>query len=263
MKITKYEPGVANWTDLASPDVPASVRFYGALFGWEGQVAPMPESEEGYVYTMFHQGDAAVAGLGPIMDASQPPAWSVYFATDDADATAARVEASGGKVVMAPMDVMDQGRLAMFMDPGGAVFGVWQKNAFVGSGIKEEPVSMSWVELMTRDADAAVQFYGSVFGWTTQSFDMGGMPYLVARVGEKSTAGVAPMVGDQWPAEIPSHWMVYFEVADCDETVAKVQELGGTLSVPATDIPDVGRFAVAADPGGAAFAVIKSVPVQA
>lgn len=262
MKITQYEPGAANWTDLASPDVPASVRFYGSLFGWVGLVAPMPESEDGYVYTMFHQGDAAVAGLGPIMDANQPPAWSVYFATDDADATAAKVEASGGKVLAAPMEIAGQGRMAIFMDPTGAVFGVWQKEAFVGSGIKEEPYSMSWVELMTRDPDAATQFYASVFGWGSQSFDMGGMPYVVFRLGEKSAGGLAPMVGDRWPAEIPSNWMVYFEVDDCDAIAAKVQDLGGSLSVPPTDVPDVGRFAVVIDPTGAAFAIIKSAPMQ-
>jgi predicted enzyme related to lactoylglutathione lyase len=61
---------------------------------------------------------------------------------------------------------------------------------------------------------------------------------------------------DNFPAEVPAHWAVYFAVADADATVAKVTELGGAVVVPPTDIPQ-GRFAMLVDPQGAAFNVIR------
>jgi uncharacterized protein len=257
MKVTQYDAGVPNWADLGSSDVEAAKRFYAGVFGWVPRESPSPEAGG---YAIFHLGDSAVAGVGPLQGPDQPPAWSIYVATDDADATAAKVEASGGKVLMAPMDVMDQGRMAVFMDPGGAVFGVWQKGAFPGAQLVEEPGALSWIELMTRDPDGATQFYRSVFGWEPDVQQMDGMPYTVFRVGEKGVAGMMAMTGDQWPAETPPHWMPYFGTADTDATAARIQELGGTVSVPPTDIPGVGRFAVAADPASAYFSIISAEP---
>lgn len=256
MRVTQYDAGVPNWADLGSPDMEASKRFYAGVFGWDPLVSPAPEAGG---YTLFHQGDAAVAGLGPLQGPDQPPAWSAYIATDDADATAAKVEASGGKVLMAPFDVMEQGRMAVFMDPTGAVFGVWQKGSFPGAQLAIEPGALSWFELWTRDLDAATAFYQAVFGWRPEVQDMGEAgTYTILHVGDRGVAGLAPMTGDRWPADLPSHWVVYFGSAgnDTDATAAKIQELGGTLTVPPTDIPGVGRFALAIDPCGAAFAVI-------
>ncbi len=160
MKVTQYDNGVPNWVDLGSPDVAASKQFYSQLFGWE----PVDGGPDSGGYLIFHKDGAAVAGAGPLQGPGQPPSWSVYIATDDADATAAKVEAAGGKVLMAPMDVMDQGRMAVFMDPAGAAFGVWQKITFPGAQLQQEPGAISWVELATRDSERATQFYTAVFG---------------------------------------------------------------------------------------------------
>ena len=64
------------------------------------------------------------------------------------------------------MDVMDLGRMAVFADPTGAVFGVWQPKAFAGADLVNEPVSLVWNEVHTRDTDTDKAFYNSVFGWT-------------------------------------------------------------------------------------------------
>jgi predicted enzyme related to lactoylglutathione lyase len=259
MKVTQYDNGVPNWADLGSPDMGASKRFYAGVFGWDPQESPAPEAGG---YTIFHKGDAAVAGVGPLQGPDQPPAWTIYIAVDDADATAAKVEATGGKVLMAPFDVMDQGRMALFMDPGGAVFGVWQKGAFPGAHLLQEQGALSWFELATRDPDGVTQFYTSVFGWNAGIEQMEGTPYTIFSVGEQGVAGMMGM-GDQFPAEVPPHWMPYFGTDDVDATAAKVADLGGTVTVPPTDIPEVGRFAVFLDPSGAALAVIKGEPPEA
>jgi len=68
-----------------------------------------------------------------------------------------------------------------------------------------------------------------------------------------------PMIGEAWPDDLPDHWMIYFGVADCDASCEQVRSLGGSVSVPPTDVPGVGRFAVVADPTGAFFSVIALV----
>jgi predicted enzyme related to lactoylglutathione lyase len=258
MKVTQYDNGVPNWADLSSPDLAASKAFYSGVFGWN----PIDTSPDMGGYVMFHVGDAAMAGAGPLQGPDQPPAWTIYVSVDDADATAAKVEATGGKVLMAPMDVAEQGRMAIFMDPTGAVFGVWQGNAFAGAQAQQEPGALSWFELATRDTDGAAQFYGAVFGWRAEVQDMEGMQYTLFYAGDTNVAGMMPM-GVEFPAEVPPHWMPYFGSGDADATAAKVQELGGTAMVPPTDIPGIGRFAVFVDPAGAHFAIIKGQPPAA
>ena len=130
MKVTEYQPGTPCWVDLASPDMDASKAFYTALFGWTAHTAPQPEAGG---YTIFNKGDAAAAAAGPLFTGDQPPAWSWYAATPDADETARKVEAAGGKVLVAPFDVLDAGRMAVFLDTSGTPFSVWQAGTMLGA----------------------------------------------------------------------------------------------------------------------------------
>jgi predicted enzyme related to lactoylglutathione lyase len=252
----EFTPGTPSWVDLGSPDVEVAKQFYGGLFGWTARVAPEPEAGG---YTTFLSGDKAVAAVGPLFGEGQSPTWTTYFATEETDVVAARVESAGGKVLMAPMDVMRYGRMALFLDPAGAPFGVWQPGTMRGADVTGEPGSLGWNELMTRDADASKTFYVSVLGVDTREVPYDGGNYTLFQVGGVPVAGMMPMEGDAWPAELPSHWMVYFNVEDCDATAAKATELGGTVSVPPTDTA-AGRFAVLGDPHGAYFSIIKPNP---
>ncbi len=252
MNVSEYAPGVPCWVDLGSPDVEASKAFYSALFGW----APQPSPPDAGGYTIFQKGDSPVAAVGPLFTEGQPPAWMWYAATPDAEEVARRVEASGGKVLIAPFDVLDAGRMAAFLDTSGTPFSVWQAGNFPGAMTVTEPGAFAWNELMTRDPDAAVDFYGRVLGWTAKVNANPDMPYTEFQLDGRSIAGMMPMIGDAWPADLPDHWMVYFAVEDCDAACEKVKELGGPVSVPPTDAPGVGRFAVVGDPTGAFFSVI-------
>jgi len=250
---TSYAPGTPCWVDLATPDLEAAERFYGAVFGWE--IPELPNSAEMGGYRRAKLGGRDVAGAMPLMQEGQPPAWSTYISVDDADAIARAVQENGGTMIAEPMQVADYGRLAIFTDPEGAFFGIWQPLDFAGAELVNERATLVWNELETRDPGAAKQFYGAVFGWEFEEEAMGGKTYNVATVDGTQVAGIADVSG-RIPDEIPAHWMVYFGSTDPDEAVAKIEELGGQVMFGPIDIP-AGRFAMVADPAGAAFAVIN------
>jgi predicted enzyme related to lactoylglutathione lyase len=251
---SSYEPGTPCWVDLGSPDLDASVDFYAALFGWQ-----VPESENVEAtggYRRATKNGADVGGMMPLMQEGQPPAWSSYVSVADADATAAKVAEAGGSVIAEPMDVMELGKMAVFADPGGAVFGIWQPGTFHGAGLVNEPGALAWNELNTRDLAGAKSFYGAVFGWDFEDMQMGeNESYTTIMLGGNPMGGILDMDQRGVPAEIPPHWLAYFATENTDATVAQANERGGSLMMGPIDLP-VGRFAILTDPHGAAFAVI-------
>ena len=250
-----YAPGTPSWADLSTADVDAAAAFYGALFGWEHQLAEPPEETGGYGF--FLKNGKMVAGVGPKQNEQQPTVWTTYIATADADASAGKVKDAGGMVMMDPFDVMDVGRMGVFADPTGAAFSVWQPGRHKGAEVVNEPGAMTWNELHTRDIDAAKAFYAAVVGWEGDTQDMGpGMQYTEWKLDGQTMGGMMQM-GDDWPPQVPSFWLVYFGTEDADAAVAKIGELGGSVSMGPMTIP-AGRFAVATDSQGTSFAVFQA-----
>jgi predicted enzyme related to lactoylglutathione lyase len=249
-----YPAGTPSWVDLSSPDLDASASFYGEMFGWEAVASEGPVEETGG-YRMFTNGGVEVAGLGPAQP-GQPPAWTTYIAVDDLDAVKSRVEAAGGTTVMDALQVMDAGTMAIFSDGEGAVFAVWQAGRHRGAQLVNGVGALTMNELRTRDLDGAARFYGEVFGWEVQPIEQGGqVVYASVKLGGRLVAGMLPM-GEAFPAQMPSHWIPYFGVADVDAAARKARDLGGeTLSEPIT-VPQ-GRFVALADPQRAAFMVLE------
>lgn len=249
---SKYPHGTPIWVDLSTTDVPAAVSFYGELFGWAAEDL----GEQAGHYNMFRKDGKQVAAANAVMDPHQPPAWTTYVSTADAKATADKVRAAGGTVALEPMQVMDAGSMAVFQDPTGAFFAVWQPGNMAGAELFNEPGSQTWNELGTRDMDRAKKFYTEVFGWGIKDSPMGpDTSYTEFQIDGKSIAGGMPM-GDNFPASVPANWLVYFAVEDPDATVAKAESLGGKVMMGTQQSP-AGPFAVLADPQGAAFAIIK------
>jgi uncharacterized protein len=254
---TSYEPGTPCWVDLGTPDIEAAVAFYGGLFGWD---VPEPENAEqtgGYRQAMLR--GKPVAGMMPLMQEGQPPAWSSYVSVADADATVAKAKGAGATVFAEPMDVMDLGRMAVFADPSGAVIGLWQPGSFVGAEVVGEPNAVVWNELNTRDPEAAKAFYGDVFGWGFEERQFETGAYTSLEVGDTTVGGMIDITG-RAPDEIPPHWLVYFAVEDVDATVAKAKGFGGDIALEPFDIAEVGRIAIVKDPFGAVFAVMSPDP---
>jgi predicted enzyme related to lactoylglutathione lyase len=252
----EYAPGTPSWVELSSPDADASASFYTQLMGWNA-TEPGPAEETGG-YRMFQQGNQRIAGLMPHMQEGQPTAWSTYISVADADETAHKVQDAGGSVAVEPMDVMDIGRMAFFADPTGAVFGIWQPKAFAGADLVNEPNSLCWNEVLTRDSETDKQFYPAVFGWDAGRPTFEGAPdtYVVWELDGKPVGGMMQMSDDMFPPEVPSFWGVCFAVADIDAVVSKARELGATITVEPMDMP-IGRFAGLIDPQGASFTVMQ------
>jgi uncharacterized protein len=252
-EVSSYATGRPCWADVTSPDVDATAAFYAELFGWQVEQDSRPEAGG---YTMLSQGGKHVAAASRPMRDGMPYVWTVYLATDDLDATAQAVREAGGTVMMDPFDVFDAGRMTVAADPSGAVFGLWQAGTHVGSQLRGEPGTLNWAEVQTHDRAAAQPFYEQVFGYATRTTDMGeGGEYVVFELEGEPAAGLIE-IGSDW-GEVPSNWSVVFQVADCDGAVATVQEQGGRLLHGPRDLEGIGRFAVVADPWGAAFQVIQ------
>jgi uncharacterized protein len=251
-----YAPGTPSWVELSSPDVDASARFYGELMGWPA-TEPGPAEETGG-YRMFQQDGKSVGGLMGHMQEGQPTAWATYVSVADADDTIASVRSAGGTVLVEPMEVMDLGRMAFLADPTGAALGVWQPRSFAGAELVNEPNSLCWTELMTRDVAAGRAFYPAVFGWVAgrPQFEDAPETYTLWELDGKPIGGMMQMTDDYFPPEVPPHWGVCFAVADCDATVAKARELGATLMYEPMDM-SIGRFAGMIDPQGASFTVMR------
>jgi hypothetical protein len=180
-----------------------------------------------------------------------PPHWMVYFAADNADATAAKARQLGAQIIKEPFDVMDIGRMSVITDPTGAFFCIWQSKGGAGLRAQTSIGGPCWPELTTKDRQTAERFYTGLFGWGLKKSE----PYTEVQVGGNSVGGIMQMDEKWGPA--PSHWGIYFLVANADESAAKAGELGAKVCVPPTDIPNVGRFAVLNDPQGAAFSIIQ------
>jgi uncharacterized protein len=252
---TSYTPGTPSWVDHGSPNLEASVDFYGALFGWDVPESENSEQTGGYRQAMVD--NKPVSGMMPLMQEGQPPAWTTYISVEDAEATAAAVKEAGGSVMTEPMEVLDLGTMAIFVDPTGAVFGVWQPNTFIGAGLVNEPGALAWNELNTRDLAGAKSFYGAVFGWAFEDveFPGGAGSYTTIELDGNPVGGILNMAERGVPEEIPPHWQVYFGVEDTDATIDRAKQRGANVMVEPIDVP-AGRFSILIDPHGASFAVI-------
>lgn len=249
MEKTSYDHGVPSWVDIGT-DIEKAAAFYSGLFGW--LCPPGPEEAGGYINAQYK--GKAVAGIGPQQNPG-PPYWSTYINVDGADDAADKVAAAGGQVVMAPFDVMEVGRMAIFTDPQGAFFGVWQPGTHKGAGLVNEPNTLCWNELVTTDVEAAKPFYHAVFGWDAETTTEGPMPYTEWKLAGASIGGAMGRP-EGLPAEVPNHWAVYFAVEDLDKSLAMVGKLGGVQLMDPIDTP-AGRFAPVLDDCGASFNLIQ------
>lgn len=243
------------WVDVSSPDMDKTRAFYSGLFGWDAQVVP---GEQAGGYTMFLLDGKMVGAAGPTFSPDQHPAWATYVCSRDADATAQAVKDAGGTVAMEPMDVMGQGRMAVFQDSTGAFVSIWQPQIHRGAELVNETGSFCWNELYTRDVPAAREFYSKVFGWGVEDSTFPGGVYTLFQVGGRNIAGGMDMT-TMLPESVPPHWLVYFTVANAAETAEKTKELGGTV-IHGPDNTPMGPIVILQDPVGAVFAVVQPTP---
>ena len=240
---TSHAPGTFSWADLATSDPDAATAFYTSLFGWEAQDNPIPD---GGVYTMLLKGGKPVAALSQLQAEGQPVVWNSYVTVASADDAAAAARDAGATLISEPFDVMDVGRMAVLMDPVGAVLCVWEPGSSIGAEIVNEPGALTINQLNTGDPERAQQFYSAVFAWSFEQVSE--QPeYWSIKNGDRLNGGMM--------RQDPAAWLVYFGSDSVADHAGRINELGGRVIVPPTEVPS-GRFVVAADPQGAFFALV-------
>ncbi|MBO0691924.1 MAG: VOC family protein [Acidimicrobiaceae bacterium] len=267
-----YPAGVPCWVDTNQPDPGAAARFYSGLFGWETEDMMPPDTGGHYFMARIGGRDVAAISSEP-QGAPAEATWNTYIRVDSADEAAVRVRDAGGRVLSEPFDVFDSGRMAVFSDPEGAVFSVWQPRSHRGSAAVNEHGAVNFNNLHTDDVEAAKAFYGSVFGWTT--IDVGSPMWALPGYGdhlEELTpglrAGLKQMGGPEGFEDVvatilpreegPARWSVTFAVDDVAAIAEQARRLGGSVVADPQDGPWV-RFAVLADPAGASFTASQFV----
>jgi predicted enzyme related to lactoylglutathione lyase len=248
--------GQVCWHELACLDREKVRSFYESLLGWQTEDHAMP-GDAGGAYTMLRRGGNDIGGLYEMpgeMRKAVPPHWALYIHVDDVDAIAARAARLGAKVYMPPVDVPGVGRIATMHDPTGAGFAVFKPGDHPGAHPGRAHGDFCWDELATRDAPAAIKFYTELLGLEAESNQMEHGTYTTLKAGETMVGGILQMT-EEW-GDLPSHWMTYLAVDDCDAAAGRVEELGGKVCVPPTDIPPIGRFSVINDPDGAVISMI-------
>ena len=243
-----WAEGTPCWIDLTTSDIDGARAFYGELFGWHSE----PGAPEYGGYTMGVIDGRPVAGFTPPPPGQErPTAWNTYLATPDADATAAKIEANGGQLIMPVMDVGDVGRMGVGTDPTGGIVAFWQAGTHVGFGLANVPGTDVWNECMTTDYAAVVPFYAAVFGVTTTDMGGEGFQYSSMDLDGRPVGGIGAVDEGGQPG-----WRTYFAVTDTDATVAETKRLGGSVVTEASDTP-FGRMAHLADPQGGRFSVMQ------
>ncbi len=245
-------PGKFVWFENLSNDIAKARAFYEKLFGWNTESMPIPG---GGAYHVIHNGASGIGGYAEA-PAGAPSQWLSYLSVADVDASYKAAIAAGAKSLMAPFDYGAAGRAATIADPTGAVFALWK--GAQGDPADSDTVATGgwyWNELTTQDDAAALAFYEKVFDFSHDAMPMPQGTYNILKQGDKMRAGLFKAMD----ASMPTMWLQYVKVADCDASAEKAQGLGARIVVPPSDIPNVGRFSMFIDPQGAALAIMKPI----
>jgi uncharacterized protein len=251
-----YLSGKFVWFEHVSNDVAKSKKFYEGLVGWS--IADVPMGAQPYTLIM-NGGNGPEHGIGGFRAAAPGMAshWLSYLSVADVDKSHAAAVAAGAQSMMAPMD-LGPGRASGITDPSGAMLALWKGAEGDPADVEKTPVGgWFWNELWSTDAMAALAFYKKVFGYSVDAMDMGpqGTYNILKTADGKMRAGLMQATSEM---KMPSNWLPYIHVADCDKAAAKATQLGAlSIAMPPTDIPNIGRFCVVIDPTGAAVALIK------
>lgn len=249
------------WYELMTTDPDGAKRFYEAVIPGLEIGERLPGDQD---YRMINRSDGGMLGgvLGltdEMREHGAKPIWMGYIGADDVDGTIAQIEAKGGKALMPAFDI-PQGRIAMVADPQGNPFYVMKPVPPAGREDKQSDVfspteeqRVSWNELATADPVAARQFYGDLFGWTSDEFmPMGELGEYRFFAHQGTTIGaVSGCVGGA-----PAGWRYYIRVPSISKAAEAVKANGGTIAMGPHEVPGGDHIIIGHDPQGAEFALV-------
>jgi len=252
-----WPDGTPCWVDLTVSDLARSQAFYRAVLGWD--YTPSSEAYGGYCNALV--GGSPVAGLSPAAPGWTPGPWTVYLASDDIIGADTRAVDAGAGRVLEPMEVDPFGWMGLWSDPAGALFGVWQSGEHTGFRRTEEPGCVAWIDLLSRDPEAARAFYAEVFDFTYADLPPdpeGGARYAMFSVpgGGRPAGGI----GEHDPeASYPDGWSVNFQVPDVDALLRVIVSSGGAVLGEPFDF-EFGRSVMAQGPDKEVFGLFTPAP---
>lgn len=260
MSDQKLNTGSFCWVDFATPDPDVAKTFYQTVFGWKYNENPMPD---GSVYTMISTVDGeGVGGLFQMPDemkkANVPPHISNYVEVKNVDDSTKKARDLGASVRMEPFDVSNYGRMAILIDPTGAIFSLWQSKSTDCEGVMANSKAhgmFCWQELMTSNVDQAENFYQGLFGWDYDTMDMGEMNYTLIKNQGNDIGGMMMLPPEM--KDVPPHWKTYFTVTNIDETITVIKNSGGNILMGPQDIPETGQLAICIAPDGTVFCLFQ------
>lgn len=254
---TAVKNGHFCWTDLASGDIQKAEEFYSQLFGWSVNHVDMGG---GRTYTLFKRGEDEICGAYQMSPEQAKMGissfWTCYVKVKNARESSAKAAKFGATVLVEPFDMGTKGRMSVLQDPNQAIVALWQDVASQSVSVSGTG-SICWYELMASDMDVANIFYSNLLGWRRQRMEFPGLDYSVLMKDNEGVGGMMPLPEDAVSNGAIPHWLFYVSVDDCDQTVARAEELGASLLFPATDFENVGRGAILADPTGASVGVLR------
>ena len=249
------------WYELMTTDPDAASGFYSQVVqGWSFGERMAGDQD----YRMIERSDGGFAGgvfglKGEQLDHGAKPIWMGYVGVDDVDATVARIEAKGGKALMPAFDIA-QGRIAMVADPQGNPFYIMKPVPPAGQEDKQSDVfhpteeqRVAWNELATADPIAARQFYGEVFGWSSDEFmPMGEYGEYRFFAHQGTTIGAVSGCVEGAPAG----WRYYIRVPSISKAAEAAKANGGTIAMGPHEVPGGDHIIIGNDPQGAEFALV-------
>jgi len=246
------------WYELMSSDVGAAKAFYGKVVGWKFEDVPVT----GMTYTLLRAGERQIGGMMPmperLRDAGLKPCWAAHVGVSDVDAAAAKVRQLGGAVHREPTDIPNVGRFTAVSDRQGANFLMFKPSQPGERTFSRAPGDIGWHELHTTDWANAFEFYNAMFGWRKgDAMDMGAMgTYQLFTIGDAAVGGMF----NSPAAQHGCFWLFYFNVEDIDAAAGRIGDNGGKIMHGPQQVPGGGWIVQAADPQGAAFALLGSRP---
>lgn len=246
--ITSHQSGMPCWVDVmveTTEQREALMAFYSALHGWTYDVGG---EEMGY-YTIASLDGRAVMGLG--QGPGGAGALVTYFATDDIAASAAAATGLGGNVFMGPMDVADVGKMALVLDPVGAVHGLWQPGTFAGFGVVYEAGAPGWFDHTSKDPEAAGAYYRALTGMTLAEPEPG---MRVLMNGEQWFASVS---ADQMEGR-SAQWNPIYVGDSLERVRSTVRAQGGTVVLEEMPVPGSAITSFAEPVMGAVVTVMQA-----